>query len=165
MRTDPLRLQALKQLAVLDTTPEVVYDDITRTLAQSFGVPIAMVNLLDAERDWFKSCLGLPLTESPAATSFCEIFFRAGDDIVVIEDTTADDRFVQHPLVSGAPFIRFYAAARLTIGGFTVGTLCVYDTEVRAVTPAQVDTLKLLGQAAMETLALRRMKLAAPDAF
>lgn len=155
MRKNPERLQALRSLAVLDTATEVVYDDFTRTLAKAFDVPISMVNLLDADRDWFKACIGVSLAESPAETSFCEIFFHCDDDLLVIPDTTLDPHFSTHPLVVGAPFIRFYASARLAVDGHTVGTLCIYDTQPKDVSPEQVETLRILRLAAMETLALR----------
>jgi GAF domain-containing protein len=153
MRHNHERLEALRRLALLDTAPEVVYDDLTRTLAKAFDVPISMVNLLDADRDWFKACIGVSLAESPADTSFCEIFFHCEDDLLVIPDTLADPRFAEHPMVTGAPFIRFYASARLGFEGHTVGTLCIYDTRVKEVSREQVETLRLLRLAAMETLA------------
>ncbi|WP_372826951.1 GAF domain-containing protein [Polaromonas sp.] len=155
MRNNPERLQALKSLALLDTASEVVYDDLTRTLAKAFDVPISMVNLLDADRDWFKACIGVSLAESPAETSFCEIFFHCDDDLLVIPDTTADPYFSTHPMVVGAPFIRFYASARLAFDGHTVGTLCIYDTRPKDVSPEQVETLRIMRMAAMETLAKR----------
>lgn len=155
MRKNPERLQALRSLALLDTASEVVYDDLSRTLAKAFDVPIAMVNLLDADRDWFKSCIGVSLAESPAETSFCEIFFHCDDDLLVIPDTAADPHFLTHPMVVGAPFIRFYASARLAFDGHTVGTLCIYDTQPKDVSPEQVETLRIMRMAAMETLAKR----------
>jgi len=153
MRNNPERLQALKNLALLDTATEVAYDDLTRMLAKAFDVPIAMVSLLDADRDWFKSCIGISLMESPAETSFCEIFFRCDDDFLVIPDTTADARFADHPLVVNAPFIRFYASARLVFDGHTVGTLCIYDTKVKQVSAEQLEVLGAMRLAAMETMA------------
>jgi GAF domain-containing protein len=114
-----------------------------------------MVNLLDADRDWFKACIGVSLAESPAETSFCEIFFHCDDDLLVIPDTTADPHFSTHPMVVGAPFIRFYASARLAFDGHTVGTLCIYDTRPKDVSPEQVETLRIMRMAAMETLAKR----------
>ena len=155
MRHNHERLEALRSLALLDTASEVVYDDLTRTLAKTFGVPISMVNLLDADRDWFKACIGVSLSESPADTSFCEIFFHCDDDLLVIPDTLADPRFAGHPMVIGVPFIRFYASARLAVDGHTVGTLCIYDTQVKQVSAEQVETLAILRLAAMETLAKR----------
>lgn len=155
MRLNPHRLAQLKTLAILDTAPEVVFEDITRAVAQTFDVPIAMVNLMDADRDWFKSCLGFPLRESPVETSFCEVFFNTDNDIIVIEDTTLDPRFARHPLVVDEPFIRFYGSARLSVGGQTMGTLCVFDTKVKKVSPQQVEALRVLGRAAMDCLARR----------
>ena len=153
MRNNPERLQALKNLALLDTATEVVYDDLTRMLAKAFDVPIAMVSLLDADRDWFKSCIGVSLVESPVESSFCEIFFHCDDDFLVIPDTTADARFADHPLVVNAPFIRFYASARLAFDGYTVGTLCIYDTKVKQVSADQLEVLGAMRLAAMETMA------------
>ncbi len=156
MRSDPARLKKLRDLMILDTSPDVMYDDITRSLAQTFDVPIALVNLLDAERDWFKSCIGIDLGESPAQTSFCEIFFDRTDDVIVIEDTMADRRFITHPLVIDGPRVRFYASARLIVDGQTVGTLCVYDAKPKEVTEAQREQLRLMGRATMEMLRHRQ---------
>lgn len=155
MRKNDERLKVLQSLTILDTAPEVVFDDLTRAAATTFGVPIAMVSLLDADRDWFKSCVGFPVTESPASTSFCEVFLKFDDDVVVVEDALQDVRFASHPMVLGPPHIRFYAAVRLLVRGQTVGTLCVYDTSAKQVSSGQVDALKTLSQAAMESLAQR----------
>lgn len=155
MRNDHDRLALLRSLAILDTSPEVVFDDLSRAMADAFDVPIAMVNLLDVDRDWFKSCIGLPGNESPASTSFCEVFFHTTEDLVIVQDTSADLRFSRHPLVVGGPLIRFYAAARLSVRGHTVGTLCVYDTKVKDIASGQLDTLRILSRAAMELLERR----------
>ncbi len=156
MRKNDARLKVLQSLAILDTAPEIVFDDLTRAVAQTFDVPIAMVSLLDADRDWFKSSVGSPVSASPASTSFCEVFLRSGHDaMVVVEDTLQDSRFASHRLVIGAPHIRFYAAARLAVRGQTVGTLCVYDTCTKQVSSDQLDALKALSGAAMELLAKR----------
>lgn len=119
-RNDPVRLAELKRLCVLDSSPERAYDDITRLLATELSVPITMVNLLDEERDWFKSCYGVQQTQSPAVTSFCEIFFTTATDVIVVNDTLLNERLAQHPLVAGRPFIRFYAAARLVVRSQTL---------------------------------------------
>jgi len=152
MRLNTTRLETLKQLVILDTQPEKAYDDLTRTLAQGFDVPITMVNLLDEKRDWFKSCVGLPMGESPTATSFCEVFFNTDDDVLVVEDTTRDPRFARHALVIGAPFIRFYAAARLVVDGQTVGTLCAYDIKTKKVDPERIAESRAMALAAMDLL-------------
>ncbi len=160
MRNDPGRLAELKRLLILDSSPERAFDDITRLLSNQFDVPIALVNMLDVDRDWFKSRVGLEQTESPAATSFCEAFFDTAADVIVVEDTTADARFKQHPLVAGAPFVRFYAAARLAIDGHTLGTLCAYDVKPHEISAEQLAQLRTLAAAAVE--AIRRRSPAAP---
>ena len=83
-RLDPDRLAALRRLLILDSSPDRAYDDITRLLATSLAVPFTMVNLLDAERDWFKSCVGIQQTQSPSVTSFCEAFFHSAQDLIVV---------------------------------------------------------------------------------
>lgn len=162
MRTDSTRLAELRRLLILDTSPERDYDDITRLLATSLDVPIAIVNLLDERRDWFKSCVGLTLSESPAATSFCEAFFDSSADLIVVEDTTLDRRFAGHPLVVGEPFIRFYAAARLAVDGNTLGTLCAYDLKPRSISTDQVMQMQTLASAVVDHLQ-RRSRRAAAD--
>ena len=157
MRNDSARLAKLREFLLLDSSPERAFDDITRLLATSFDVPIAMVNVLDAERDWFKSSVGLRCTESPATTSLCESFFRTTDDVIVVADTTLDRRFVSHPRVVGPPFVRFYAAARLAIDGHTFGTLCAYDLQPRNVSTEQLRQLQTLATAAVELIRQRRV--------
>ena len=152
MRNNPDRLAELRRLAILDSSPERAFDDITRLLATALAVPITMVNLLDAERDWFKSCVGIQQTESPAVTSFCEAFFNSDRDVVVVEDTLLDPRFVTHPLVAGRPFIRFYAAARLVVAGQTVGTLCAYDVRTRQLSLQHLEQLRSMAGAVVELL-------------
>ena len=155
MRQDPPRLAELRRHLILDSSPERAYDDLTRLLASSLEVPIALVNLLDSERDWFKSRIGLPLTESPASASFCEAFFSTTEDLIVVEDTLQDPRFVTHPLVVNAPFVRFYAAARLTSRGKTLGTLCSYDLRPRQLSAAQISQMRMLATAAMALISER----------
>lgn len=156
MRTDPNRLAELRRLLILDSSAERAYDDIARALATSLDVPIALVNMLDAQRDWFKACVGLGQSESPASASFCEAFFGTTDDMIVVEDTRTDARFATHPLVTGPPHVRFYAAARLAVAGQTLGTLCAYDLAPRKISAAQIDQLRTLTGAAIELLAQRR---------
>ncbi len=145
----------MQRIAILDSSPERAYDDITRLLATTLAVPITMVNLLDEERDWFKSCVGLQQTQSPRVTSFCEAFFHTESDLIVGEDTLADARFSAHPLVVGRPFIRFYAAARLMVRDQTVGTLCAYDIVPRRITPEQVEQMRTMAGAVIELLGER----------
>jgi GAF domain-containing protein len=132
-------------------------------LATALAVPITMVNLLDAERDWFKSRVGIQQTQSPAVTSFCEAFFSSADDLIVVEDTLLDTRFAEHPKVWGRPFIRFYAAARLIVRGKTVGTLCAYDTKPRHLSRDQLEHLTALASAAVELIARRSQPTGQPS--
>ncbi len=128
------RLQALRALGILDTPPEERFDRITRTVARHFGVPIALVSLVDTDRQWFKSCIGLPEQETARSESFCAHALLQ-DDIFVIPDTLADHRFVDNALVTGPPFLRFYAGYPLrSVTGQKVGTLCLLDRKPRELT-------------------------------
>ena len=155
MRLEPSRLAELRRALILDSPSERAYDEITQLLAATLAVPIAMVNMLDAERDWFKSCVGISQSQSPAATSFCEVFFQTTRDLVVVEDTLLDPQTMANPLVAGPPFIRFYAAARLAVRGETVGTLCAYDIRPRQVSADQLGHLRTLASAVVELIRLR----------
>ena len=152
MRQDPARLQALRQCLILESSAEQAYDDLAHLLATGLDVPLAMVSLLDAERDWFKAAVGTLMTESPAALSFCEIFFHTRLDVIVIEDTHLDARFVHHPQVQGPPHVRFYAAARLALHGHTLGTLCAYDLRPRQMSADQLMLVRSLAEAAIQLL-------------
>ena len=155
MRNDPERLAELRRLAILDSSAERAYDEITRLLATTLDVPITLVNLLDQERDWFKSRVGIQQTQSPKVTSFCEQFFDSTREVIVVEDTLQDTRFAAHPLVVGRPFVRFYAAARLVVRGHTVGTLCAYDVQPKQLTADRIEHLRLMAGAVVELLGQR----------
>ena len=155
MRQDSQRLAELRRHLILDSVPERAYDEITRLLASSLDVPIAMINFLDKERDWFKSAVGIAHCESPAETSFCESFLHSEVDLIVVDDTTLDPRFSAHPLVVGAPFMHFYAATRITSAGHTLGTLCAYDVKPRKITLEQIQTLQTLANAVLELVVKR----------
>jgi GAF domain-containing protein len=158
MRKDPARLAELHRQMILDSAPEQAFDDLSRLLASGLEVPVAIVNMLDDDRDWFKSSVGLPNSESPASTSLCQVFFDSSNELVVVEDTLLDPRFANHPKVVGEPFVRFYAAARLTSHGLTLGTLCAYDLRPRKITPEQIEHLRLLSTAAIELIEQRTVQ-------
>ena len=155
MRKDPIRLAELRRQLILDSSVEKAYDDITKLMSESLDVPIAMINFMDADRDWFKSRVGFPLTESPIETSFCESFFNSDKDVIVVPDTLQSEQFRQHSLVTGEPHVRFYAAARLVVNGQTLGTLCAYDLRPRQLSPEQIDHLKALTLSVFELLQSR----------
>ena len=163
MRHDSQRLAQLRHHLILDSAAERAYDEITRLLATSLVVPITLINFMDEDRDWFKSMVGLPHCESPAETSFCETFLRSSVDLIVVDDTRLDERFAAHPLVIGEPFIRFYAAARITSAGHTLGTLCAYDMTPHKISVAQIETLQTLATAVMQLLDKRKVAGIEPD--
>jgi len=128
---DDERLAALHALLVLDTPPEARFDRIVEFAVQEFEVPIALISLVDGDRQWFKSRFGIVACELPRNTSFCGHAIL-GADVLVVPDARVDERFVDNPLVTGDPFIRFYAGAPvLTPSGHAVGTLCLLDRRLR----------------------------------
>jgi GAF domain-containing protein len=128
---DDERLRALHALLILDTPPEERFDHIVAFASQEFDVPIALVSLVDRNRQWFKSRVGLSACETGRDISLCGHAI-VQHDTLLIPDTLADPRFADNPLVLGEPFIRFYAGAQLTLpSGQTVGTLCLIDTRPR----------------------------------
>jgi len=150
------RLEALRRYEVLETPPEGVLDDLTRIAAYVCQTPIALVTLVDAQRQWFKSRIGLALSETPRQLSFCAHAIHA-TDVYVVEDLGRDEGFADHPLVIGDPFIRFYAGVPLrTADGHAIGTLAVADAVPRQLTPEQLDALRVLGRQVMAQLELRR---------
>jgi len=152
------RLDALHALMVLDTPAEPLLDSIARMAADVCGVPIALISLIDAERQWFKANVGLAgINETPRDVAFCAHAIQM-DDVMEVSDATLDTRFAQNPLVTGAPDIRFYAGAPLTIGGDgnRVGTLCVIDRKAHQLTTHQRDMLRSLSVMASQALVMRR---------
>lgn len=150
------RLRALAEYDVLDTSPEAAYDDLTALAAQICDVPISLLTLVDSDRQWFKSRIGLERAETPRDHSFCAWAVSDGMPLEV-EDALTDERFAANPLVTGDPNIRFYAGAPLvTEEGLALGTLCVIDRQPRRLTEAQASALQSLARAAMAQLDLRR---------
>jgi PAS domain S-box-containing protein len=139
------RLEALRALEILDTPAEERFDRITRMAARALQVPMAMVSLLDADRQWFKSCVGLDVGETPRGVSFCGHAIL-DEHVFVVADARRDERFADNPFVTGDPFVRAYAGYPLrTLDGHRVGTLCVLDTAPRDFTADELTTLRDLG--------------------
>ncbi|WP_308915421.1 GAF domain-containing protein [Jannaschia sp. LMIT008] len=136
----------LKSLSLLDTEAEDCFDEVVAVACSLFDVPTALVSLLDMDRQWFKARQGLDAAETPLDISFCQFAVRTRDVMVVL-DATKDERFVDNPLVTGDPHIRFYAGAPLTVGGgFRIGTLCLIDRTARSAFPlADRNLLRGLG--------------------
>lgn len=122
------RLHVLRALALLDSEKEERFDRLTRVAARMFNVPIALVTLVDSNRQWFKSCIGLEIKETHRDLSFCGHAIL-GNDTLVIPDATKDPRFFDNPFVTSAPHVRFYAGRPIcTTHGFKIGTLCLIDS-------------------------------------
>ena len=146
------RLQALRSLKLLDTAPEERFDRVTRLAKQVFGTPIALVSLVDADRQWFKSRQGLDATETPRNISFCGHAI-VDDKIMVVNDAADDQRFCDNPLVCGDPNIRFYAGYPISApDGSRIGTLCIIDRKPREVSKEQLQLLRELGRMVEEEL-------------
>jgi PAS domain S-box-containing protein len=155
------RLQALKDLGLLDTPPEERFDRITRLAQKLFQVPIALVSLVDGDRQWFKSRQGLDATETPRDVSFCGHAIL-GDDVFYVPDAMRDPRFADNPLVTSEPKVRFYAGAPLRVGpDLPMGTLCVIDHHARELTPQQLELLNDLAAWANDLLVEGRRRKAA----
>ncbi|MDX1335448.1 MAG: sensor domain-containing diguanylate cyclase, partial [Gammaproteobacteria bacterium] len=155
------RLKALRSLNILDTPPEERFDRYTRMAKRMFGVPIALVSLVDENRQWFKSCFGLPVRETPRDISFCGHAIL-GKEVFVIPDALQDERFADNPLVTEEPHIRFYAGCPLSsIDGSKLGTLCIIDREPRQFTQEDIDTLSDL--ASMVERELATLEIATVD--
>ena len=155
--TEPQRLAALAEYSVLDTLPEAAYDDITQLVSDICEVPIAAVSLIDDDRQWFKSQVGLNLTETPRDMAFCAHAIL-GEGMLIVPDARGDARFADNPLVAGSPQIRFYAGAPLvTPRGDMLGTLCVIDHVERQLTDTQTRALRVLARQVMAQLELRRL--------
>ena len=150
------RLQALLDYRLLDTAAEQGIDDITRLAATFLGMPMAMVSLVDRDRQWFKSRVGLDVSETPRCIAFCDHVI-CGSGVMVVPDAQRDPRFADNPLVTGDPHIRFYAGAPLcTPGGHAVGTLCVLDLQPRDFDATQTAALAALARQVMAQFELRR---------
>lgn len=152
-----LRLETLRNLKILDTDPEERFDRVTRLAKRVFGTPIALVSLVDGERQWFKSRQGLDAPETPRDISFCGHAIL-NDEILVVNDAHTDKRFCDNPLVTSDPNIRFYAGYPLSApNGSKVGTLCIIDREPRELDQEDLDMLDELGRMVEEELAIADM--------
>lgn len=149
------RQAAVDRLAV--DFADTALDDITRTAADMFGAPVALVTILDGDTQRFASKVGTEISQTPREWAFCEHAIKQPDQVMLVEDMRLDPRFADNPLVTGEPYVRFYAGAPLvTSSGHAVGTVCVLDVEPRKIDPELLESLRFLAQQVMTTLERRR---------
>ena len=154
------RLAALAAYNILDTPAEAEFDELTHLAARLCQTPIALITLLDENRQWFKSKVGLHISQTSKAISFC-VHAIKGKQPLIVEDALLDERFAQNPLVKGEPHIRFYAGVPLSVpSGYQLGTLCVIAPTPKQLSSEQLQMLQVLGQQVVRQLALRQANAA-----
>src|SRR5712671_5477889 len=153
---DAARVDALQKYAILDSEPEQAFDDLTLLASHVCNTPIALISLVDEDRQWFKSRVGLNASETSRDIAFCSTAILQ-TDVFVIPDALADERFRDNPLVVSDPHIRFYAGAPLiNEDGYALGTLCVVDRAPRELVPDQKEALKALSRLVLCQLEFRK---------
>ncbi|NNE30350.1 MAG: response regulator, partial [Saprospiraceae bacterium] len=152
------RLDRLHEYQILDTGPEKQFDELTQLAAQICDVPICLISIIDEDRQWFKSKVGLGADETSRDISFCQHAIM--DEIVLeVKDATKDERFSENPLVTGDPNIRFYAGAPLDDDGLRMGTLCVIDRKPKELTKGQSKALRSIANTIMRLIKLRKLNI------
>ncbi len=154
------QIQMLQGLNVLDTAPEERFDRLTRLAKRLFDVPIALVSLVEKDRQWFKSCVGLSVTETPRDFSFCGHAILK-NEMLLVPDARQDERFWDNPLVTGKPYIRFYAGYPLTVpNDYKMGTLCLIDFKPRHFDAEEYALLRdVAGMAEQELVAVQMVSI------
>ncbi|MBE9033611.1 hybrid sensor histidine kinase/response regulator [aff. Roholtiella sp. LEGE 12411] len=149
------RLESLHQYQILDTAPEAAFDDLVFLAAQICDTPIALINLVDTNRQWFKAKVGINVQEMPVDIGFCPICIQ--HDILIIPDTLADERFAKNVIVTGEPYVRFYAGVPLFAPGEkAIGTVCVMDRVPHQISSKQVEALQTLSRLIVRQLEIWR---------
>jgi diguanylate cyclase (GGDEF)-like protein len=152
------RLAAIERYALMDVYAEQSYNDIMLLASQIFQMPIVLISLVEKERQWFRSKIGLEVDQTPIDQSFCAHAILNSSEVMSVEDATQDSRFATNPLVLGDPNIRFYAGAPLvTPDGYALGTLCVIDRVPNRIQPAQAEALRALSRLVVNQFEMRRI--------
>ena len=162
---DGARVDALQKYAILDSEPEQAFDDLTLLASYVCKTPIALISLVDEDRQWFKAKVGISATETSRDIAFCSTAIQQGD-VFVVPDTLQDERFRTNPLVVSEPNIRFYAGAPLiNEDGYALGTLCVIDRAPRVLGADQEAALKALSRLVLMQMEFRRNLLLLKEAL
>lgn len=158
-QNEEFRLTCLNEINILDTPPDPVYDKITQIVSEILDVPICLVSIVDNERQWFKSKVGLDATETAREISFCgHVVFS--NEYMIVENALEDERFSDNPLVTAGPEIRFYAGMPLTVlDGVTLGTLCIIDMKPRKLSKNEINILKKFSEIIIEVFKKERVSL------
>jgi len=158
------RLDRLAQYDILDTAAEQVFDDVAMLAAEICQTPIALISFVDEDRQWFKSHVGVDLTETPRDQAFCAHALLTPNEVMVVPDAAADVRFADNILVTGPMQVRFYAGAPLVVGGeYPLGAICVMDRKPRMLEPSKLEALRVLSGVVVRQLELRRALVEAKD--
>lgn len=153
---DSARVKRLRSYHILDTESEQRFDDLARLASHICGTPVAMITLIDSDRQWVKSSVGFPTVHLPRDVAFCSHTIL-GDELLIVRDASEDKRFEHHPLVTGATQLRFYAGMPFfSFDGFALGSLCVLDNKPRDLSDEQKETLRALAHQIEDQLELRR---------
>ncbi len=156
IKNEGARIAALQRYAILDTEPEQAFDDLVLLASFICNTPIAMISLVDEDRQWFKSKMGISIPETPREIAFCATAIGQSD-VFVVPDTLNDERFRNNPLVTSEPKIRFYAGAPLiNEEGYALGTICVIDRTPRQLDSGQQAALKALSRQVLAQMEFRR---------
>ena len=154
------RLESLKKYSILDTLPEKEYDEITELASYICETPISLVSLIDDKRQWFKSHHGLNVDSTPKNIAFCAHAINDKNNILIVPDSRKDERFHDNPLVTGEPYVIFYAGIPLiSSDGFPLGTLCVIDNKPKELKDSQLKALKALSNQLMSIFEARKKAL------
>lgn len=154
------RIKLLESYSILDTLPEIDYDNLTAIAAEICGTPISLVSFVDKDRQWFKSRHGLNATETPRDYSFCAHAINDPHNVFIIEDSRKDIRFFDNPVVTGSPNVVFYAGVPLiNENGLPLGSLCVIDDKPKKLSENQIRSLKALSDQIMKLLELRLQRI------
>lgn len=153
---DKTRVAALEKYAILDTDPEEAFDDLTLLASFVCKTPIALISLIDEDRQWFKSRVGISVSETSRDIAFCSNAILQ-QEVFIVPDALADERFRENPLVVSEPHIRFYAGAPLiNDDGYALGTLCVIDQKPRELATDEKEALKSLSRLVLAQLEFRK---------